>query len=355
MKNRIAWIDAAKGIGIFLVVLGHALPESHVAATIIWTFHMPLFFFLSGLTGRPWAPGTSTTIANGLKNLAVPYLFFSLIAILLFLSLKGDVTSIVSWRNLAGQMVYGVSGNERKMLYDVALWFFTCLFSTRILFILITALSPGLRTTLIAAVLLACFAHMYVLVYFTSMLWNFDIALVALLFYTSGFGVSQTMLRQTSAPPVPRGGAGVAGVLISLGLVLAVALLNGRIDMNGRGFGNILYFYTGAYAGIYLMIALSVSASRIKWIGTMGKAAIVIFPVHGLWESLPYRLLPVIKWYGFRITHSELAGALMAATLQVLLCMPVYFLLKRFAPQFIGLSKQRAAPSPLRDPASTLS
>lgn len=61
MEQRNEWVDYAKAIGIILVVYGHvargvfnadiAIPQSFYAITdsIIYSFHMPLFFFLSGL------------------------------------------------------------------------------------------------------------------------------------------------------------------------------------------------------------------------------------------------------------------------------------------------------------------
>ena len=50
MPKRIEYLDIARGIGILLVVLGHndfaALsPFFH---QVIYSFHIPLFFFLSG-------------------------------------------------------------------------------------------------------------------------------------------------------------------------------------------------------------------------------------------------------------------------------------------------------------------
>jgi len=59
--SRTAWVDYAKAIGIILVVYGHVarglvksgiLPNSsyfHAVDDFIYSFHMPLFFFLSGL------------------------------------------------------------------------------------------------------------------------------------------------------------------------------------------------------------------------------------------------------------------------------------------------------------------
>ena len=46
-SDRVEWIDAAKGIGIILVVLGHIWLIGP-GQKIINSFHMPLFFFLSG-------------------------------------------------------------------------------------------------------------------------------------------------------------------------------------------------------------------------------------------------------------------------------------------------------------------
>lgn len=60
-QQRVDWVDYAKGIGIFLVVLGHVLGGLQERAilgdsywyrfveTAFYSFHMPLFFFVAGL------------------------------------------------------------------------------------------------------------------------------------------------------------------------------------------------------------------------------------------------------------------------------------------------------------------
>lgn len=50
-RPRLEWLDALKGLGIVLVVLGH-LPQIGASATgaLIYAFHVPLFFALSGAT-----------------------------------------------------------------------------------------------------------------------------------------------------------------------------------------------------------------------------------------------------------------------------------------------------------------
>lgn len=58
MSKRVQYIDIAKGIGILLVVLGHNDLQAYhpVLYRFIYAFHMPLFFFLSGIFFQPERP-----------------------------------------------------------------------------------------------------------------------------------------------------------------------------------------------------------------------------------------------------------------------------------------------------------
>ena len=53
-KNAFPWINTVKSIGIYLVVLGHLWYESNlpIINQLIYSFHMPLFFILSGYLYR---------------------------------------------------------------------------------------------------------------------------------------------------------------------------------------------------------------------------------------------------------------------------------------------------------------
>jgi len=58
MNERITYIDIAKGLGILVIVLAHNdLAGYHPTLhKFIYAFHIPLFFFLSGMFFRPSAP-----------------------------------------------------------------------------------------------------------------------------------------------------------------------------------------------------------------------------------------------------------------------------------------------------------
>jgi glycosyltransferase involved in cell wall biosynthesis/fucose 4-O-acetylase-like acetyltransferase len=89
--NRVDWVDYAKGIGIFLVVLGHTmygmmrasipLPAgSSYALDWMYLFHMPLFFFLSGLFVLPsLQKGIGRFAAHRMGTVLYCYLLWSVL------------------------------------------------------------------------------------------------------------------------------------------------------------------------------------------------------------------------------------------------------------------------------------
>lgn len=77
-KKRLEYIDIAKGIGIFLVVLGHT--RYPYTRDIIYSFHMPLFFFLSGylFTLEKLEVSFTVYLKKKIKGLYRPFLTFSI-------------------------------------------------------------------------------------------------------------------------------------------------------------------------------------------------------------------------------------------------------------------------------------
>ena len=74
---RQEFIDVAKGIGIISVVFAHL----GLATRYLYLFHMPLFFFLSGMVFKPQTNQTNQTnfILSKVKSLLIPYFFFLII------------------------------------------------------------------------------------------------------------------------------------------------------------------------------------------------------------------------------------------------------------------------------------
>lgn len=80
MKKRINWIDAARGIAILFVVLGHCIGSLEDSMNrVILAFHMPLFFFLSGLCAKYKKDNKIKQICNKAKVLLIPQIILGLL------------------------------------------------------------------------------------------------------------------------------------------------------------------------------------------------------------------------------------------------------------------------------------
>lgn len=93
MQERQRWVDYAKASGIALVVYGHVARGLHSAGiavdaemfrlvdSIIYSFHMPLFFFLSGLffQGSLVSRGAPGLVLNKIDTIVYPYVLWSLL------------------------------------------------------------------------------------------------------------------------------------------------------------------------------------------------------------------------------------------------------------------------------------
>lgn len=103
---RIAWLDTARGLGIVLVVLGHALGgliDSPMGAGLdafrkaffaVYSFHMPLFFLLSGLlVTKRLEKGAKPFVSGLLPSVVWPYFLWSVVQYSLIFALGSLVNS----------------------------------------------------------------------------------------------------------------------------------------------------------------------------------------------------------------------------------------------------------------------
>ena len=89
MKNKKAFvrdssIDIAKGIGIFLVVIGHCINSKTYPGIFIYAFHMPLFFLIAGLCFNYENHNDFLPFLNSrIKTLILPACIFTIIDIVI--------------------------------------------------------------------------------------------------------------------------------------------------------------------------------------------------------------------------------------------------------------------------------
>ncbi|HEY9528673.1 MAG TPA: acyltransferase family protein, partial [Anaerolineales bacterium] len=154
MSKRIEYLDIAKGIGILLVVLGHNDFEviSLFVQRLIYSFHMPLFFFLSGYFLNTAVPFFDF-VKKRFNTLLKPFLFT--IFLIYFTSISFEKMGFNTAITRTVKSLYG-SG---YYLDWVQLWFLPHLFAVSIYAFLFITLVSRLRNRWITwGILLATLA-----------------------------------------------------------------------------------------------------------------------------------------------------------------------------------------------------
>jgi len=135
--ERIHWIDISKGIGIIFIIYAHMLGGNDFRH-LFYSFHIPLFFFLSGAVYNPRKYiNFPTFFKKSAKGLLLPYLIFAFIFFILWL-IKLKTNNIFSLEIIKQflSIFYANSNNNLMAFYNI-LWFLPALFVTRLLFALI--------------------------------------------------------------------------------------------------------------------------------------------------------------------------------------------------------------------------
>lgn len=115
--NRTLSVDIAKGILIILVVVAHA--QTDIVHDIIFMFHMPLFFVISGFLMRREKLLKTGYVSGKIKHLMIPYIIY----LVLDMVLIRKTLSVHDWiyALLGGRAVTGVY------------WYITCFLFTMFL------------------------------------------------------------------------------------------------------------------------------------------------------------------------------------------------------------------------------
>lgn len=309
--QRIPWIDTMKAIGLFFVVLGHTEGIGEGLRAYIYSFHIPLFFFVAGYLLNPETlrGDFSRFWRKYCRSLLLPYLCFGVITYLVWLvagrHFGRDLTlAVPPLKPLAG-MAYGI-GVDHWLRHNVALWFLPALFCLHLIYYWLYRLGQGLGLVYaILAVGLAGGLAGEVLPF--RLPWSIEPACAGVLFY----GAGRLLRGQAFAPRQLKG--------LWLGLTLAACLFihwtgmkaNGPVDMNGLVFGNLAGFYLTAFSGITFWAVVSMALPATALATAAAREAMVIFPLH----ALVFSLITFLAMKALHLTSDFREGSLLSAGL----------------------------------------
>lgn len=328
----IEWVDMAKGLGMLLVMLGHV--ESPLSP-FIYSFHMPLFFFLSGyLYHEHKYPTPMAILHNKSRRLLIPYFFFAIancfISLLFGHKVHGNTVTIFL-KHLAGPFI-AIHGTDWTALIG-PYWFISCLLLTELFYCVIVMVIRRVDLRLAVSALLAAGGFIYAEHVGQVLPWSIETVPVAILFFCAGHSIQQYCSSISRR--------------LWWGLVLAlpcIALSSRQsIDMSLCRYENPILFIVGAFAGIFaflLVVCQLPSARPIRFVGANSMSFLCLhsYPFYVTLRILFQHTGRLRAWLLPETTSGlrAVVSAVVFVTVTGLLITPVIRMMRRYCPVLIG-------------------
>jgi fucose 4-O-acetylase-like acetyltransferase len=282
MRNNM--IDIAKGIGIILVVIGHnnvLLSHFDYLKSFIYSFHMPLFFILSGIYLKSDSK-LFDFIFNRCNGILKPYIFGAFLIGFIFYSYD-----IAIFSSYALGVMYGTDWSLGKYAYP--LWFLPTLFFSSVLCWIVMKINSkiclGKLSLFVFAILLLIFGIFFIQTFHSSALaiqpihrsrFNLDLVPITSAYILFGITFKEKILNMRWA-----------WYKFLCALLCLIALLHfypGTLDLAQRKYGIGLITSLKTFFGIYLSISISSLISNLnfptKFFSYIGRISLTILLFH---------------------------------------------------------------------------
>ena len=268
--NRKVSIDIAKGIGISLVVLGHlndyfgaGIPGAY---KFIYLFHVPLFFFLSGLFFKE-KERFGDCLKKKFFRLYVPYLlaniFFFAVEMTRARLMGSAYDGTISW----GDLFYAAFGLWPVLsMLSRPTWFILILFRVFIIYKLLQLIFKSNKSLMLSVCVLAGIFGAF----FPIEKFMIGQTLAALPFFSLGHVCTAEFIDNQKVFSTKN--------CVIIGIVSAAAAyfisLHQMTNIAVNVYGNVPLYFTGAILGIMMVISVSkllenwaVAAKSLSFIG----------------------------------------------------------------------------------------
>lgn len=334
--ERIGWLDMAKAFAILMVFIGHKTANNHIEQ-YIYSFHLPLFFWLSGFTFNAGKYSSFRIfLYRRIRTLLVPYFVFAISSFLFWfvvvrsLSIRGEVLSLNPLYPFFG-IFYSIGVGSWRQPLDTALWFLPCLFVTEMLFWLMSKYVHGFALA-VALIISAIVGYCSSIWSPFRLPWSADVALTAVVFYAAGNLTKYEDERVNKLQPLWR----IAAMVLLAVSSFSLSLMNSKADMNYNFCGNPLLFYSAAFAGIYFWYGVIRTLPTIRAVSYMGQNTIIMIGLVGISSFIMRGLHYLLTGMLFAGEKTYFTASVIYSLLDMALLVPVIYLINRYTPFILG-------------------
>ena len=256
MSKRLEYIDVMRGIAILLVIFEHCIGSlNDTTARLILSFHMPLFFFISGCLLKPITGGVIVFFVKKCKALLLPQITLALLS--LFATILFDVL-----------LKQSITINDVNILKPFGAWFLIALFLMEMIAVPMISIIKNRKVLAGATLLILGIFSItdYVGIMFVQQ------TLAALVFGLLGYLCKPWVDCFNELQSKAKGFGWIVLLIVAL-----LSMLNEPIAMYLNLYGIKWLFVITSLLGIYAILDISVSIKNTAFFQYCGRESIILY------------------------------------------------------------------------------
>lgn len=336
-QTRDMTIDIVKFIGIVLVVFAHTVTNESLH-NIIYCFHMPLFFIISGMTFFYSYRNKYTVkefIKKKLKTIMIPYFIFLTLSFLYWITIE---------RRFRANQNVDMIGNFFNIFFcfiksewyeaNIVMWFLPCLFSSEVIFFIINDKIKNIKSFWIAIIGITIIG--FVLNNYKIFLpWGIETAFLVQIFLASGYYINKYKIYEV------KNTFKMLTIITAITILVIAINMNNNVSMLEHMYKNQLMFILGAFSGTNLVIILSTYIKSLirktnNIIIYLGSNSLVIMMCHEPIKRIVIKIISILFRENAEIVRSNICIAIAITILTIVIIVPIIKILEKFFPISIG-------------------
>jgi len=313
---------------------------------LIYSFHMPLFFILAGISSKKITEKFVTFVKKKFISRIIPAILFSLLLLLcqILISIHFQI-DIPFKQNIWGYLERCLKGK----FYSRITWFLTCLFTVELINFFISPLTSNNKKRWLSIFCFYCLGFIItwkinIISIFTKIspnFWYIHEALLAFSFFQVGVVLNNSDWLKNSFKTSKKYFYLLISIII---LLFTFNLNNGFFDPNFRLVlmissihGNPLFFLISALAGSMMIIFLSHLTPKVRILLFWGQNTLVLLGLNGLFRDIFNPKLNQFIPQNYLTTNFKILLFCLSATIvSMIVCIPLIQLYNKFYPKFIN-------------------
>ena len=278
-NKREIGIDVLKGLGIIFVMIGHIVGVSYFGDiyTYIYSFHMPLFFFISGYLKYKKIGNKISVLENikkSVKHILIPYYIFLTISIIFsetivsYIFTKQIFIAPLDLIDVLKAYFLSSAYLDEIPCFNFPLWYLPLFFIATIIFDLLVRNKKTEKYLPIAITILIIITVPFQNLFPGRPALHINVLPAGLVFMGLGY-LFNKYLKKEELPDI------LAYVCLVIGILIA-SINGGDISK----INNVIY-YLGAVCSIYFFYAITKDNNN-KILAYIGKNSLIIYALHAL-------------------------------------------------------------------------